>query len=1270
MFLTKSLFIASLLIAVQCQDIIVNVTASAQSGLKEVYLREGHLGSGVRIMMEIPGDQFDIESVRRALPTIFVPRDKPCNGRTYCDIGFKSRMKNLLDASPAGSNVNCVCDSSCGTGFPAALCTCSADRTSCQKFAVTFLLDPLYDISSEEIIDIALHPGLLKSIPWGAVIKASSPLSIQPSPAKLSITTSGSSEPRSSASTSGSEFASGQFTISLVLTGDTWKKSDKLTLTILASNIASNLQPNGFESRRDSLLPGVATLYPPNTLSFVVNKDIDYRLLPSTTVEVLTICNDLNACSQLVTSEIAVLNNVSLSVGDPFPAGSTCDHPLRADCSNCVDGYFGINCNPCPGGDGNVCSGNGECLSGNCYAGCTDGFTGAGLCNCLSGWEGPSCDSMKPMAIAGTATTSVAAGSLFLEIAAGGSPAAPITTVTQLQLVVLLGVQVCSPSQIRELSSSVTWIVNPFYGDITTEHPASEHASHLLHSYIILGGSFVAHAVVIVIVFLIMRRKGWTLLDAQEVVWFPNLQFIVIFLTLFNSVSSASAIVSTMEPNHPAAIIGSIAMLLFYGIVLPALIFRYVRKTITKPKTPSKVRAQYISRNVANTNNNALRIVYTSKRAAKMPSALCYFLNMGFWTSWHLPDRGFCHRCGLLFDEFHEEYATFLGIQALKFVVYSVILGVQTTSFDNCRIKMWVMLAVVLLFACVITHAQPYSSRGSNMLHSLIAWCNAGVLGSIITDLYGGGKSKAHAFLVLNSVLLIICALWNVLVFILGRTVYRVKHVAYAEESSGLTRDAERAHFSINESNIKDFDSEVTIQASHCGQLMLKVGNKEKQEVWCELRGGYFFYFNKDDTATPVGGIILKFVRVQFDQKKNRIVLEDLSSDKPIYLSIPPSSEAGGSDLESWLKALQQSASKASGVVAEGPRFSKKPLSMYIEICVLGEGAYGRVTKVQDRQTGTCYALKQITYTSEDKERILNEVSIMQIIQHPYIVRLEEAIQGEGSMFLVMTLLTGGDLGQHLKEKGSFTVPQTKFYMAQTLLALEHLHANNILYRDLKPSNIVLDAVDRGNAVLTDMGIATVGLTSSTFCGTPYYLAPEVVKYNSYNQAVDYWTFGVVIFELLTNTTPFAAMDQQTTFQLIEMRNPHYPANFPPAAKELVSKLLQKKPDVRLTNPKKIKKAKFFKGIDFEKLKHGSLTPPKIAPLQEDPELETRENPILHNPLLNLSPIGGEQLPESTGSSQRFTTILNGDRVPSSDQPFDILSNRSRSVTATLSIPV
>ena len=1262
--LTAVLF-CLLVVVVEAQDLIVNVTTSAQSGLQESYLREGHLGSGVRVMLEIQGDQFEISSVRRALPTIFVPRDKPCNGNNYCDTGFKLRMKKLLDADPVGSNVNCVCDSSCGTGFPAAQCSCNADRTSCQKFAVTFLLDSTYDISSEETINIALHPGLLKSVPWGAVIKESAPLIIKPSPAKLSITTSLSPELQSAVKTSGSELASGKFSVSLVLTGDTWKKSDKLALTIISSNILSSLQPFGFESRRGSLLPGLATLYPPNTLSFVISKDVAYRLLPSTTTEILTVCQDLKACGQLVTSGIPLKNSGSVTIAAPFPAGKTCASPILSDCSDCENGFFGIKCNTCPGGDGNVCSGHGECLvSAGCFSGCSDGFKGIGTCTCLSGWEGPDCGSMKAIAIAGTATTSVAAGSLFLEIAAGGSPAAPITTVTQLQLVVLLGVQVCSPSQIRELSSSVTWIVNPFYGDITTEHPASEHAAHLLHSYIILGGSFALHGIVIAILYVIMRGRGWTLLDVQEAVWFPNLQFIVVFLTLFNSVSSASAIVSAMEPNHPAAIIGAMAMLLFYGIVLPFMIIRFIRRTITNPRKASKCRAQYISHNIANTDRNAFRIVYTSKRASKMPAALCYFLNMGFWTSWHLPDRGFCNRCGILFDEFHEEYATFLGIQALKFVAYSVILGVKTASFESCRIKIWVMLVFVFIFACVVTLTQPYSSRGSNMLHSLIAWCNAGVIASVITDLHGGGESKAHIFLVLNAVLLIVCALWNVVVFVLGRTVYRVRHIIFNEEASGLTRDAEKAHFVINENNIKAYDSEITTQASHCGQLLLKVGSKEKNEVWCELRGSYLFYYNKDDNGMPIGGIILKFVKVEFNQKKNQIILSDLSDGSPIRLSIPESSSVGGSDLESWLQALRQSSSKATGIVAEGPRLSRRPLSMYMEICVLGEGAYGKVTKVQDRQTGTCYALKHISYTSEDKERILNEISIMQLIQHPYIVRLEEAIQGESSMFLVMSLFTGGDLGQHLKQNGSFSLVQTKFYMAQTLLALEHLHANNILYRDLKPSNIILDSVDRGNAVLTDMGIATVGLTSNTFCGTPYYLAPEVVKYNSYNQAVDYWTFGIVIFELLTNTTPFAAMDQQTTFQLIELRNPLYPANFPLSAKEIVTKLLQKKPDLRITNPKKIKKAKFFKGIDFEKLKHGKLTPPKVSPLPVDPDLETKVNPILNNPLLNLSPVG-EHHPESATSSRRFNSIQEGDRAISSEQAFDNSSNRSRA-TATL----
>lgn len=219
------------------------------------------------------------------------------------------------------------------------------------------------------------------------------------------------------------------------------------------------------------------------------------------------------------------------------------------------------------------------------------------------------------------------------------------------------------------------------------------------------------------------------------------------------------------------------------------------------------------------------------------------------------------------------------------------------------------------------------------------------------------------------------------------------------------------------------------------------------------------------------------------------------------------------------------------------------------------------------------------------------------------MVKLEEAFRDGPMVCLVLQLLPGGDLSGHIKERGRLNIEQSRFFGAQIVLALEHLHANSVLYRDLKPANVVLDA--DGNAVLTDMGIAQRGLISGEFCGTPYYLAPEVIQHRTYNEKVDWWAYGVVLYELLTGSTPFIGSTPQVTFQLIQVKAPSFPQYVPSTARELILKLLKKKPKDRLAKPKKIKVQTWFKQasgiesldpLDWNALEDMQLQPPPINP--------------------------------------------------------------------------
>jgi len=177
-----------------------------------------------------------------------------------------------------------------------------------------------------------------------------------------------------------------------------------------------------------------------------------------------------------------------------------------------------------------------------------------------------------------------------------------------------------------------------------------------------------------------------------------------------------------------------------------------------------------------------------------------------------------------------------------------------------------------------------------------------------------------------------------------------------------------------------------------------------------------------------------------------------------------------------------------------------------------------------------------------------------------------------------------------------------RFYAAEICLGLEYLHSAGVLYRDLKPENILI--TNQGHICLTDFGISKEGLESddartATFCGTPEYLAPEVLAGKGYGKAVDWWSFGTLIFEMLTGLPPFYSQDVQQMYSKIMNEPLNIPDTVSPNAADLLRKLLERDPTKRLANPVEIKKHPFFKGIDFEKLLLFEVEPPYKPPVKD-----------------------------------------------------------------------
>lgn len=285
-------------------------------------------------------------------------------------------------------------------------------------------------------------------------------------------------------------------------------------------------------------------------------------------------------------------------------------------------------------------------------------------------------------------------------------------------------------------------------------------------------------------------------------------------------------------------------------------------------------------------------------------------------------------------------------------------------------------------------------------------------------------------------------------------------------------------------------------------------------------------------------------------------------------------------------------------------------------ITCLGKGTFGTVHLVKQAATGRLFAQKQfrkasLTVQKRLVEQTKTERAILESInRHPFVVKLYYAFQDREKLYLILEYAQGGELFTHLATERMFPEATAAFYMAEMVLALDHLHQTvGVLYRDLKPENCLLDA--EGHLLLTDFGLSKVAVDghtrSNSFCGTVEYMAPEVILGHHYGHAVDWWSFGVLGFDLLTGSSPFCGPNHAKTQEKILKQKLALPYFLSPDAKDLLTRLLRKEPSKRLgaTMPKDlltIKKHRFFRHVDWGKLERRECEPP-IRPVVTDPEL-------------------------------------------------------------------
>ncbi|XP_055920501.1 cGMP-dependent protein kinase, isozyme 2 forms cD4/T1/T3A/T3B isoform X1 [Eupeodes corollae] len=293
-------------------------------------------------------------------------------------------------------------------------------------------------------------------------------------------------------------------------------------------------------------------------------------------------------------------------------------------------------------------------------------------------------------------------------------------------------------------------------------------------------------------------------------------------------------------------------------------------------------------------------------------------------------------------------------------------------------------------------------------------------------------------------------------------------------------------------------------------------------------------------------------------------------------------------------------------------QFRDVSLSDLRVLATLGVGGFGRVELVQITSDPTrSFALKQMKKSqiveTRQQQHIMSEKEIMGEANCQFIVKLYKTFKDKKYLYMLMESCLGGELWTILRDKGNFDDSTTRFYTACVVEAFDYLHSRNIIYRDLKPENLLLD--ERGYVKLVDFGFAKKlqsGRKTWTFCGTPEYVAPEVILNRGHDISADYWSLGVLMFELLTGTPPFTGSDPMRTYNIIlkGIDAIEFPRNITRNASNLIKKLCRDNPAERLGYQRggisEIQKHKWFDGFYWDGLQNRSLEPP-ILPTVKNP---------------------------------------------------------------------
>ncbi|XP_064624162.1 RAC-beta serine/threonine-protein kinase A-like isoform X2 [Lineus longissimus] len=352
---------------------------------------------------------------------------------------------------------------------------------------------------------------------------------------------------------------------------------------------------------------------------------------------------------------------------------------------------------------------------------------------------------------------------------------------------------------------------------------------------------------------------------------------------------------------------------------------------------------------------------------------------------------------------------------------------------------------------------------------------------------------------------------------------------------------------------------------------------------------------------------------------------------------------------EEWILAIEGVAKKLAVLdqqsgVHMNTRKSKSKLSKKVTLDdfdllkVLGKGTFGKVMLSREKSTGHFYAIKilkkDVIIQKDEVNHTLTESRVLQTTKHPFLTQLKYSFQTEDRLCFVMEYVNGGELFFHLFREKRFTESRTKFYGAEIISALGYLHHHNIVYRDIKLENLLLDK--DGHIKIADFGLCkeemSYGTSTKTFCGTPEYLAPEVLKDNDYDRAVDWWGTGVVMYEMMCGRLPFYNTDHEVLFELILEENIKFPSYISMAARSVLQGLLEKEPKKRLGggvgDVKDIMSHEFFADVNWIDLVEKKLTPPWIPDVTSPADTTYIPEEFAHD-RVQLTPPGKSSMSEA-----------------------------------------